>query len=177
MASLSRSLPAELRGLRPRRRATLRVRLRTAWKAPELDDALANGADPLASPELALKASQLVKPGKRAELAQALDLVVRQVASGGPSPLPGPTLLRRQPVARNLSQLRALARRLRADSLHCLPGLAMADRLIRYGDSPLYMALGPLELKHRVEDILAALEPDWGGVPVDMPDWDGRWPT
>jgi hypothetical protein len=157
--------------------ASLRVRLRTAWKAPELDEALANGADPLASPELTLKASQLVHPGKRVELAHALELVVKQVASGGPSPLPGPTILRRQPVAGNLSELRALARRLRADGLHCLPGLALADRLIHYGDSPLYIALGPLELKHRIEEILAALEPGWDGLPADMPGWDSRWPT
>ena len=53
----------------------------------------------------------------------------------------------------------------------------MADRLIRYGDSPLYMALGPLQLTHRIEEILAALEPDWDGVPPDMPHWDSRWPT
>jgi hypothetical protein len=176
MASVSRSLPRELRRLQHRRRPSLRVRLRTALKAPELDDELANGADPLASPELTLKASQLVRPGKRAELAQALELVVKQVACGGPSPVPGPTLLRRQPVARNLSELRALARRLRADDLQCLPGLAMADRLIRYGDSPLYMAFGPLQLKHRIEEILAALDPDWDGLPADMPRWDSRWP-
>ena len=48
----------------------------------------------------------------------------------------------------------------------------MADRLIRFGDSPLYMALGPAQLRRRVEDILAALEPDWDGVPADMPQED-----
>ena len=145
------------------------VRLRTAWKAPELDDALADGADPLASAELALKAAQLVKPRKRAELAQALELLVEQVISGGPSPLPGPAILRREPIARNLAGLLVLARRLRSEGLHCLRGLAMADRLVHYGDSPLYAALGSLELQHRIEEILAALEPDWDGQPADTP--------
>jgi hypothetical protein len=157
-----------------RKRATLRAKLRTAWNAAELDDALANGADPLASDELALRAAELVKPERRVQLAEALERVARQVAAGGPSPLPGPTILRREPIARNLGGLLALARRLRAQGLHCLRGLAMADRLIRYGDSPLYVALGPRELRYRIEETLAALEPDWDGQPADMPHGDSR---
>jgi hypothetical protein len=154
------------------KRPTLRARLRAAWKAAELDEALANGTDPLATDELTLRAARLVKPAKRVELAESLELVVKQVAAGGPSPEPGPTLLRRKPIAPNLPGLLALARRLRGDGLHCLPGLAMADRLVHYGDSPLYMALGPVELAHRIEETLAALEPDWDGQPADMPRWD-----
>jgi hypothetical protein len=153
------------------KRPALRTRLRTAWSAAELDEALASGADPLASDELTLRASQLVRPEKRAELAQSLELVVRQVTSGGPSPS-GPTILRREPVARNRRALLVLAWRLRRDGLHCLRGLAMAERLIKYGDSPLYMALEPLELAHRVEEVQAALEPDWDGQPADMPHGD-----
>lgn len=91
--------------------------------------------------------------------------------------MPGPTILRPGPITSNRAALRTLAGRLRSDGLQCLRGLAMADRLIRYGDSPLYMALGPLQLTHRIEEILAALEPDWDGVPPDMPHWDSRWPT
>lgn len=162
--------------LKLRKRATLRARLRAAWSAAELDDALADGADPLASDELALRAAQLVEPARRAKLAQSLELVVKQVAAGGPSPLPGPTILRREPIARNRPALIALARRLRDEGLHCLRGLAMADRLIRSGDSPLYIALGPLQLRHRIEEVMAALEPDWDGQPADMPKEDGRWP-
>lgn len=160
--------------LKLRKRPTLRARLRTAWSAAELDEALATGADPLASDELGLRAVQLVKPARRAELARSLELVVEQVAGKGPSPRPGPTILRREPIARNRPGLLTLARRLRTEGLQCLPGLAMADRLIRYGDSPLYMALDPLQLSGRIEETLAALEPDWDGIPADMPDVDGR---
>lgn len=155
-----------------RKRPTLRARLRTAWSAAELDEALANGADPLASDELTLRAAQLVEPAKRAKLARSLELLVKRVARGGSSPVPGPTILRREPIVRNRPALLALSHRLRSDGLHCLPGLAMADRLITYGDSPLYMALGPLQLRHRIEEILAALEPDWNGIPIDMPHED-----
>jgi hypothetical protein len=160
-----------------RNRPTLRARLRTAWSAAELDEALTEGADPLANEELALRAAQLVEPAKRVKLARSLEVVVDQVAAGGPSPLPGPTILRRQPIARNRPGLRALARRLRGDGLHCLRGLAMADRLISFGDSPLYMALDPLQLTHRIEEIQAALEPDWDGQPADRPQGDSRWRT
>ena len=158
--------------LHVRKRPTLRARLRAAWSAAELDEALANGVDPLASEELAVRAAQLVEPSKRLQLARSLELLVKEVVRGGPSPVPGPTILRREPIARNRPALLALTRRLRSDELHCLPGLAMADRLIRYGDSPLYMALGPAQLRRRVDDILAALEPDWNGVPTDMPQED-----
>lgn len=160
-------------GLDSRRRPTLRARLRASWKAAELDQALADGVDPLESDELTLKAAQLVEPKRRTELARILKLVVDQVTRGGPSPVPGPPILRRAPIADNRRLLVALIRRLRDDDLHCLRGLAMADRLIRFGDSPLYMALGPLQLKHRVEDTLAAFEPDWDGIPADMPRVDG----
>lgn len=155
-----------------RQRPTLRTRLRAAWSAAKLDEALASGADPLASDELTLRAAQLVEPTHRAQLAQSLELIVRQVGRGGPSPVPGPPILRREPIVRNRPELLALTHRLRSDGLHCLPGLAMADRLISYGDSPLYMALGPLQLRHRIEEILAALEPDWNGIPIDMPHED-----
>ena len=154
-------------GLERRRHPTLRVRLKTHWNAAELDESLASGADPIASEELTLRATQLVKPARRVELARSLELVVKQVAAGGSSPVPGPTILRRKPIARNRPGLLALARRLRDEGLHCLPGLAMADRLIRYGDSPLYMALDSLQLAYRVDEILAALEPDWDGQPAD----------
>jgi hypothetical protein len=157
-------------------RPGLRVRLRTSWAAAELDEALANGADPLASAELTLRAQQLVDPAKRAGLARSLDVIAKEVETGGLSPQPGPTILRRDPILPNCRRLRALARRLRDDGLHCLPGLAMADRMITFGDSPLYMALGPLQLKHRVEEIAAALDPGWDGRPADFP-MDSRWPT
>jgi len=155
------------------KRPRWRARLRTAWRAAELDDALTSGEDPLKTEELALRASQLVEPEKRAALAESLEQIVKQVAAGGPSPIPGPKILRRGPVARNRRGLQALARRLRDERIHCLPGLAMADRLISFGDSPLYMALDPLQLTHRIEETLAAFEPGWDGQPADVPGGDG----
>lgn len=155
-------------------RETLRTRLRVAWHAADLDDALAGGADPLASDQLSLQARKLVEPSTREELAHLLELIVNHVSAGRFSPAPRPTILRRKPVAQNRSGLLTLAWRLRLEGVHCLRGLAMADRLIRFGDSPLYMAFGPLELRHRIEETLAALEPGWDGQPADSPLGDDR---
>ena len=155
-------------------RVTLRTKLRVAWHAADLDDALADGADPLESDQLTLQAMKLADPSKREQLALSLELIVNNVSGTGLSSPPGPSILRRKPVAQNRPGLLALAWRLRLEGVHCLRGLAMADRLIRFGDSPLYMAFGPLELRHRIEETLAALEPDWDGQPADAPSGDGR---
>ena len=53
----------------------------------------------------------------------------------------------------------------------------MADRLISYGDSPLYMGLGPLQLRYRIAEVMAALDPDWDGQPGDLAHGDGAWLT
>lgn len=166
-----RKLAQAVSSVERRRRPRLRVRIRTALRAAELDESLAGGADPLASDELTLRATQLVASGKRLELARALEMIIAQVEMGGCSP-PGPTILRRDPISRNGSGLRALVRRLASDDLQCLPGLAMADRLIRYGDTPLYMALDSLQLRYRIEEVTAALEPDWDGQPADRAELD-----
>ena len=138
----------------------LHLKLRAAWRASDLDDALADGTDPLASDELTHHALKLADPGQRARLAKALELIVNHVSAGGPSPVPGPTILRRDPIRQNRAELLVLAWRLRAEGFHCLRGLAMADRMIRFGDSPLYMAPNSQKLRRRVEEILAALEPE-----------------
>jgi hypothetical protein len=150
-------------------RAGLRVKLRAVWRAPELDEALAGGTDPTARGELTLHALKLADPAHRLGLARTLELIIDHVSGRGLARTPGPAILRREPIKSNRAELLALARRLRLEGFHCIRGLAMADRLIRFGDSPLYMALGPEELRNRVADTLAALEPGWDGCPADMP--------
>lgn len=107
------SEPSNSPRLDVRRRPTLRLRLRTLWIAPELDEALASGADPLVSEELTLRAQQLAEPEKRAEFARSIELIVEDAGAIGPQLVPGPTILKRGPIARNRSVLLALARRLR----------------------------------------------------------------
>jgi hypothetical protein len=48
------------------------VRIQTRWRRNRLDDKLALGADPAASPELGLRAAQLGSSAGRSRLADAL---------------------------------------------------------------------------------------------------------
>src|SRR5215211_530067 len=55
-----------------------------------------------------------------------------------------------------------------AQALEALdPSRPASDRLIGFGDSPLYMGLDATQLMYCVEETLAALEPDWDGQPAD----------
>ena len=136
----------------------LAVRIRTFYRAPELDEALAIGADPLASPELTLRAQQLVEPKSRRGLAATLQRV-GDAAVRGEQPLAGPPIYEHAAVAANVGLLQALAARIQDRGPHALCGLAMADRLIRYGDSPLYRAGSAGALACTLRIVGDALEP------------------
>ena len=154
-----RSAPQLPRGLDRRLRPPLRVRLRASWKAPELDEALAMGTDPLESDLLLWRAQQLAEPDKRVGFADTIEQIVEEVTRGGPQMLPGPRLVRRDLIKDNRSLLMVLAERLRGAGPHGLRGLALVDLLVGYGDSPLYRARSPLQLKWTLLEALAALDP------------------
>jgi hypothetical protein len=135
--------------------------------APKLDEALAQGVDPLESEELTLRAEQLVDPTKREDFARGLELIVEAAQGGWLQFVPGPTIHKRKPVVVNQEALLALARRLRGRGPHCLPGLAMTDLLLHSGTSALYAAPSPDQLSQTVEEILAALEVTGLGVNPD----------
>lgn len=156
----SRSQPPQLparigRRLRPR----LRVRLRAAVRAVELDQALATGVDPLDSDLLLWRAQQLAEPSKRAGFADSIEKIVQEVDRGAPQMAPGPQIVNRDLIKQNRSLLLVLAERLRSDGPHDLRGLAMADLLVGYGDSQLYRARSPLQLKWALLELLVALDP------------------
>jgi hypothetical protein len=92
----------------------LGVRARTFFKRAELNKALADGADPGESQELALRAKQLAKPRTRVWLAGAIERTVDHVGSPEPQLLLG--VYRRGPVLKNRALLLALADRLRAEA-------------------------------------------------------------
>jgi hypothetical protein len=141
--------------MRPR----LRVRLRSHLKAAELDEALAAGADPLASEQLLWRAQQLTEPRRRLELAETLQQIVDEVDLGRPQELDGRQTMRRDVIKTNRALLLVLAERLRADDPLALRGLAMVELLVSYGDGPLYRGPSPLQLKFNLLEALAALDP------------------
>jgi hypothetical protein len=135
------------------------VRFRTAWKTAELDRALAGGADPLASDTLLWRAEQLTEPALRLTYADVLQRLVGDIRVGEPVKVSATPVIRRDLIKANRSLLLVLAERLRSDELIGLRGLAMVELLVGYGDSALYCAPSPLQLKWALLDVLAALDP------------------
>jgi hypothetical protein len=142
-----------------RTRPRLLVRLRSHLHAPELDQALAAGQDPLSSEQLLWRAQQLTEPHRRLEYAEAIRRIIAEVDQGGPQMLPGPQLVRRDVIAANRALLLVLAERTRAEQPLALRGLAMVELLVGDGRSPLYRGLSPFELRTHLLEILAALDP------------------
>jgi hypothetical protein len=112
----------------------------------------------LASDCLLWRAQCLTEPIERLNFAEAIQRIVARVDCGEASPQPGPGLIRPDVIKDNRSLLMVLAERLRGDEPLGLRGLAMAELLVRYGDSPLYRGTA-LALKWRLLDILATLDP------------------
>ena len=143
-------------------RPSIWVRLRVRWKRRELDDALAHGANPVTSEELALRAKQLSEPATRVRLAALYENLFR-LAAGGPGPgataamIVAPFDAHR--VATNRPVLAALAERLRSPGPHDVRGLAMASNLLEDANGPLYARSRIDELEPAVRRAIAALEP------------------
>jgi hypothetical protein len=135
------------------------VRLRSHWHAPELDQALAAGADPLGSELLLWRAQQLTDPHRRLEYAEAIHRIVTEVDHGGPQMRPGPQVVRRDVIEANRALLLVLAERMRAEQPLALRGLAMVELLVGDGTSPLYRGLSPSVLRSCLLEILATLDP------------------
>jgi hypothetical protein len=130
------------------------LRLRVQLHHLRLDDELAHGADPHSSPELALRADQLMRGRERIAVAieRALDSARR----------PGPVFSARVPVRRDQalecsSEILALTERLREDPID-VRGVAMASRLVHDGASALYLDGGP-SLLYTVRSARLALDP------------------
>jgi hypothetical protein len=128
--------------------------------APELDRALAAGADPLEDPHLLWRAQQLVDPALRLAGAEKIDQLVADAGramAGAPYPAIDSGTV--ELVYANRSLLMVLAERLRGDGPLGLAGLAMVQRLVGVGEEHLYRSPSPLHLKWRLLETLAALEP------------------
>jgi hypothetical protein len=109
------------------------TRLRARTRRLELDHALAEGADPSSSPLLAARAAQLVAPGNRYQLAQALERLALTADSGLFHTAP-----RRQAVDVNQAQLMDLAGQLRRGGLLYARGIAILELVLIDGTGPAY---------------------------------------
>lgn len=129
------------------------TRVRTRWRRKQLDEALSTGADPGASSELSVRASELQSEPVRARLANTL---VAPLVAGralgllaiGPRP-------RRAALERNLDELVPLMERLCDGRAIAVRGAAMTARLVSDSDGPLYRKG---DLRHALRSARLALD-------------------
>lgn len=115
---------------------SLAVRIRTRLGRVELDSALATGADPGGSAELALRADELRSPTERARIANGLVEALGDARRGEPMTL---WLRPQREVVRDAADdILALVLRLRDDRPVGAAGVAVAARLVDDRRGPLY---------------------------------------
>jgi hypothetical protein len=110
-----------------------------AWlRRRELDHRIALGADLASSPELTLRARQLVAPGFRARLATGLRRTITAAEHPWPRGLTAQVPLQRGVILEERAELLGLARLLTEEPTVSARGVARVEELLIDGRSPLY---------------------------------------
>jgi hypothetical protein len=143
----------------PRRAVARRAAGLRAWlRQDQLDEALADGADPWTSGELMIRAAELTSPTTRHKLASSIDALVA-LAEQGP-PVSRLVSIRRSAVLAERDTLAALATRLRAPAPVSVTCVALLARLLWQGAGPLYdHAGGDDAIHHEFARCFERLEP------------------
>jgi hypothetical protein len=131
--------------------------VRTRLRRSSLDRRLAAGANPDEGDDLSRRAGQLQSSVHRRELAAAL-LTLVEKAEGATPPISAAVPIHRRSVLAARSEVIALALDLGATDLEASPqGIALVQRLLCEGASPVYAPLGPAALTQALRDAHAAL--------------------
>ena len=131
---------------------SLALRIRTRLSRAVLDEELAYGADPAASPDLALRAEQLSSRAERARIADALlETLGREPITILPRP-------QRAVVRGAADDIVALALRLHDDRPAAIAGLAASARLADDRRGPMYRDDAG-DLDDAIRSALSALDP------------------
>jgi hypothetical protein len=117
---------------------TIGVRVRTALNRTSLTAALAAGEDPHSRADLALRARQLTTMRSRNSIARSLEHAVRSAEDPRPRMSSAVPLARRD-VRAARSALRDLVAALLQEGDVSPRGVALAERLLTDGTSPLYL--------------------------------------
>jgi hypothetical protein len=140
-------------------------RIHEATKRGAFTQALAAGADPLTSPELAPRAGKLISARERATMARSLRRTLRDAHESRPT-LGGPALIRRGAVRQAEDVITAVISRLEGPHPVSPRGMAQIERLLTNADnSPLYNDAAPGALRRAMSGVLCALEPGRGSSP------------
>jgi hypothetical protein len=147
-------------------RSTVALRMRVARHGAALTSELAAGAPPGLSPELSLRATQLVSDRRRRQMAR----VWRRALEDARRPL---TTLANVPIIYRVGVIEAedaitaVIACLGKDEPVAVEGMAMLDVLLSDGaSSPLYVPAEPGTLRRRILVATEALKPDLGRSPL-----------
>ena len=136
--------------------ASLTLRLRVLLHRARLDRMLIEGADPVATLELTLRAYQLTRASHRRQIAASIDDAVASAAARRRrAPSAAPLARARISVAR--SELAELSRALREEPVASARGVALARRILVDGAGPLYVDGGDTALRAAAAEALGAL--------------------
>jgi hypothetical protein len=147
--------------------SSLMLRASVRLRRGRLDERLADGADPVSERELELRAQQICSPASRERIARALERTMRDAHTS-------PPLIRPQvrihvaAIRASAADIAAVIRRLRDGDPVDPQGVALAQRLLTDGASPLYVD-GGQSLRHAVRSVRLALDPlalDLSGLPT-----------
>jgi hypothetical protein len=141
-------------------RPALGLRARVFASRRSLDEALADGASPVWSPQLALRARQLVSRGSRQHLAASLERLVEE-AKRSVAPRAVAVPLPRREILEAQTSLFSIAARLRDERPVYARGVALLSRLLSDGTGPAYNPHAGGSLRHAVGAIAAALDGQW----------------
>jgi len=152
--------PASLRP-ESKRGPSLWLRIRVALTKPELDSALADGADPRSTAALALRAQQLADSSSRNRLATGIENLFR-LATIGPGAEATTSLVRapfdRYRIDANRPELEELAAKVRGAGPNNVRGLAIVSVLVEDAGSPLYAYTPSDQLKPAIQAASSALD-------------------
>jgi hypothetical protein len=146
-------------GAGPTQIGSLSLRTRVALNRHRLTRALAEGADPTARPELAVRAAQLTSERNRRDVVRTLRRVIAEAHEPPMDPF-RVAFIRRPAVLEAQDAIGAMIERLNSSGPVCAEGMAMAERIITNANcSPLYNASEPKTLRRQILVATAALDP------------------
>jgi hypothetical protein len=114
------------------------LRLQVRWSQWSLDERLASGVDPGSDPALLLRARQLRSQRHRSRLATWVERLVDESDAPQTAGLTSKVPIVREKVAEARESLLAVAELLRHGEQLRPRGIAMVERLLTDGESPLY---------------------------------------
>ncbi|HEY6397094.1 MAG TPA: hypothetical protein VIX82_06540 [Solirubrobacteraceae bacterium] len=139
------------------------MRLRVAVGRDALDQALASGADPAASAELALRAARLVRERYRRGLARCLRLAIWEAEAGVSALRVSSRPVRRGEVLSAREALLSLSELLERPRPAGSEGVAIAERLLTDLRSPLFVWAEPGTVRRLASVAAAAIDPPLPG--------------